>query len=80
MKRKKNKLAKAGVDLTKVSIVMGVGSRAITGVGGSAAGVGTLAGFMPTAAGVVGAGYTVSLLKDVAPKNKRRRSRWKNIE
>lgn len=66
-----------GSGLTVGALSLGVGAQVVTSAGGNVAGVGNLAGALPTAGTVIGASFTLGLLSDlpreVNSKQRRRR-------
>lgn len=59
------KLLKDSIGLTKFGVVAGVGSAAVVGAGGSAAGLSALSSFAPVMGTVSGAGATFRALKKI---------------
>ena len=74
-KRKELGMVKPALALTGASVALGVGSQVTVAAGGSAAGLGAMAGFMPAAGAAMGAGVVVGQLRKLekAGKVKKRR-------
>ena len=64
------KLKKDATSLTKASMITSVGASAVTGTGGSAAGLTALSSSFPVMGTAVGAGASLRMLKKM--KKKRR--------
>jgi len=70
------KLKKDVVGVTKIGVVSGVGAIGIGAVGGSAAGLTTLSGMMPTATTAMGAGAVMRQMHKLPkPKTRKRKRR-----
>ena len=68
------KLKKDVIGVTKIGVVSGIGATGITAVGGSAAGLTTLSGMMPTVTTVMGSGAVMRQVRKLPkPKKKKRR-------
>ncbi len=72
------KLKKDVIGVTKIGVVSGVGAIGIGAVGGSAAGLTTLSGMMPTATTAMGAGGVMRQMKKLPkPKSIRKKRKGK---
>jgi len=65
-------LAKPAIELTKGSVILGVGATAATGVGGSAAGLTAASGMLPAVGVAVGAGAVIRQTRKLQQKKRRR--------
>jgi len=78
MKKHIKRGSKGAVELTKFGIIGGVGSSALTKIGGTAAtsgatGVSTMASYAPTMGTAMGAGMAMGMVKELAPKKRKRK-------
>jgi len=68
MKKYYKGIAKGAMNLTGTSMVLGAGSVATGSVGGSTAGMNAFSGYLPTMGSVMGAGYTMGMVKQLGKK------------
>lgn len=67
------KIIKDSISLGKLSLTNSAMASAVTGAGGSAAGLNTFSQFTPVMGSVMGAGHTIRMVKSLTPKKRRRR-------
>lgn len=75
MARRKKDLgmARPAMGLVKGGVVLGVGSSVVTAAGGSAAGMTTMAGFMPAMGVAIGGGIALQQVRRLQKQTRRRK-------
>ena len=77
MRKRKSKndvgMAKPAMGLVKGGVVLGVGGSVISSVGGNAAGVSTMAGFMPAMGAAMGGGIALQQVRKIQKQTRKRK-------
>lgn len=73
MKKHFKKLGSNAMNFTKLGVVQGVGITAIGKVGGNTSALSSMSDYNPVMGNVVGASAAMGMVKELAPKRKRRK-------
>jgi hypothetical protein len=65
MKKYYKRITKGAINLTGTSMVLGAGSQVVGSMGGNTAGLNAFSGYLPVMGNVMGAGYTLGMVKQI---------------
>lgn len=71
-RKDKDNIVRAAVGITRLGVVLGVGSTVVTRAGGSPSGLTTVSGFIPVGGVIGGSFITLGLLRGFSPNRRKR--------